>query len=88
MTYAKVATDDRAGRIRMYVGEGSFTDDPVKTAGGVAVCHVPGLQKLMDHLCCNGFEHHVAMGRGHCARILEEACGKYLQWDVYRHGAA
>lgn len=85
MTYAKISTDDSRGCIRMYVGEGSFTDDSVETAGGVAVCHVPGLQKLMDHLCANGFEHHVAMGRGKCAKVLEEACGKYLGWDVYHH---
>ncbi len=85
MTYAKISTDDRSGRIRMYVGEGSFTDDPVKTAGGVAVCHVPGLQKLMDHLCINGFEHHVAMGRGLWAKVLKEACGTYLGWEVYVH---
>jgi L-fucose isomerase-like protein len=85
MTYAKITTDDRQGRIRMYVGEGSFTDDPVKTAGGAAACRVPGLQSLMVHLCANGFEHHVAMGRGHWARVLAEACGKYLGWDVYHH---
>jgi len=85
MTYAKITTDDRAGRIRMYVGEGRFTDDPIKTDGGAAVCHVPGLQSLMDYVCRSGFEHHVAMGRGLWARVLKEACGTYLGWDVYHH---
>jgi len=85
MTYAKITTDDCLGRIRMYVGEGHFTDDPIETAGGVAVCHVPGLQSLMDYICTNGFEHHVAMCRGHHAKAVAEACRKYLGWDVYRH---
>jgi len=39
----------------------------------------------MDFLCQNGFEHHVAMSRSSCAEILEEAFGKYLGWQVYRH---
>jgi len=59
-----------------------------KSAAGVAVCHVPGLQSLMDHICRNGFEHHVAMCRGHHARPLAEACGRYLGWDVYHHQPA
>lgn len=85
MTYAKVTTDDTAGVIRMYVGEGEFTDDPIDTMGGVAVCRVRDLQGLMHTLCENGFEHHVAMVRGHVADVLVEACEKYLGWDVYRH---
>ena len=36
-TYLRVATDDAAGRIRAYVGEGELTDDPLKTFGGYGV---------------------------------------------------
>ncbi|MFO7535279.1 MAG: fucose isomerase [Kiritimatiellia bacterium] len=86
MTFAKISTDDEHGRIRMYVGEGEFTKDIVDTAGGVAVCRVKGLQKLLDHLCRNGFEHHVAMVRGRVAGVLAEACGTYFGWDVHVHG--
>lgn len=85
MTYAKITTDDVNGKIKLYVGEGNFTDDKVDTMGGVAVCEVPELQKLMKHICENGFEHHVAMNRSSTAAILEEALGKYMGWDVYRH---
>ncbi|NLK98048.1 MAG: fucose isomerase [Epulopiscium sp.] len=85
MTYAKVSTDDQNGRIRAYIGEGKFTDDPAATAGGVAICEVEDLQGLMNYICMNGFEHHVAMNRTHTAKILEEAFGKYLGWSVYRH---
>jgi L-fucose isomerase-like protein len=85
MTYAKVSTDDKNGKIKVYVGEGEFTADPIETIGGPAICHVPNLQNLMKYMCTNGFEHHVAMNRTHTADILEEALGKYMGWDVYRH---
>jgi len=53
--------------------------------GGIGVCQVQRLQELLDFLCRNGFEHHVAMSRGLHADVIEEAFAKYLGWDVYRH---
>ncbi len=50
MTYGKISTDDVWGTIKVYFGEGEFTDDPVKSCGGFAVCKVPDLQGLMDYL--------------------------------------
>lgn len=85
MTYLKVSTDDKNGRIRCYLGEGKFTDDELPTFGGVAVCEVPEMNKLMHHLTRNGYEHHVALVQSACADILEEALGNYMGWDVYRH---
>jgi len=85
MTFAKITTDDKRGKVKMYVGEGEFTDDSIDTMGGVAICKVPNLQKLMKFICKNGFEHHVAMNRSNTADVLEEALGKYLGWDIYRH---
>ena len=85
MTYLKVSTDDKNGRIRCYLGEGKFTDDDLPTFGGVAVCEVPEMNKLMHHLTRNGYEHHVALVQTACADVLEEALGNYLGWDVYRH---
>ena len=85
MTFAKISTDDERGVVKMYVGEGEFTDDPVDTVGGVAVCKVAGLQTLLDHLCQNGFEHHVAMVRGHVADVIQEACAKYMGWEIHVH---
>lgn len=87
VTFARVSTDDRSGRIRTYVGEGQFTDDPLRTFGTRAVVEAPELQRLMRHICKNGFEHHVAMNASHCAGILAEAFETYLGWDVYRHPA-
>jgi L-fucose isomerase-like protein len=86
MTYAKISTDDRNGKIRMYVGEGEILGEKVNTPGGVGLFQIPELQQLMKYICKNGFEHHVAMNRTNCARVLEEAFENYLGWEVYCHG--
>lgn len=85
MTFAKISTDDRNGRIMAYVGEGEFLGDKPDTLGGVAVCEIPKLQSLLKFICKNGFEHHIAMSRSSIADVLEEAFGNYLGWTVYRH---
>jgi L-fucose isomerase-like protein len=85
MTFFRMDTDDTAGEVRAYLGEGEFTDDPYGIAGGVGVCRVGGLQRLMKFLCKNGFEHHVGMVRSYCADVIEEAIDSYLGWDLYRH---
>ena len=53
--------------------------------GCIAVTEVDNLQKLMKHICKNGFEHHVALVRGHVADIVNEAVENYLGWNNYRH---
>ncbi len=85
MTYFRISTDDTMATIKAYVGEGRFTDDPFDMDGGIAVCEVTRLRELLSHICQNGFEHHVAMARTHCAGVLDEATSKYLGWDLYRH---
>ena len=85
MTYFRISTDDAKGIIKSYLGEGKMTDDPYGMDGGIAVTEIPNLQTLMKYMCKNGFEHHVAMVRGHVAEILEEAIGNYLGWDIYHH---
>ena len=85
MSFARISTDDREGRIKAYVGEGAFTDDPFPMDGGIAVTTVPNLRQLLSFISRNGFEHHVAMVRGHHAGIVEEAITGYLDWPLYRH---
>jgi L-fucose isomerase-like protein len=41
---------------------------------------------LLTHVTRNGFAHHVAMVRGHCAAVVHEAASRYLGWDVCWHG--
>ena len=59
--------------------------DPLKTFGSRAVVEIPDLQTLMQYICRNGFEHHVAINKGHTATILAEAFDTYFGFDVYHH---
>ena len=84
-TFFRISTDDTAGCIKAYVGEGEITDDPYGMDGCIAVTKVENLQTLMKFICKNGFEHHVAACRGKVADILSEAIDSYLNWDLYVH---
>ena len=85
LTYGRITTADTEGKIRAYVGEGELTNDPLDTFGNRAVARVPGLQRLMRHVCNEGFEHHVVMTVSHSADILAEAFATYFGWDVHHH---
>jgi L-fucose isomerase-like protein len=81
LTYFRISTDDVKGKIKAYGGEGAFVKEEYGMDGGIAVCQIPGLNQVMDHICKNGFEHHVAMVRGHYAGAIKEALETYLKWD-------
>ena len=85
LTFGRISTDDLGGIIRVYVGEGEFTNDPLDTFGTRAVVRVPALPALMHVICQNGFEHHAAMNRSHSASVVSEALGRYKGWQVYHH---
>ena len=88
LTFGRISTDDTRGVIRAYVGQGRLTSDELATFGTRAVAEVPRLQSLLQHICREGFEHHVVMNASETADILEEAFGNYLGWEVYRHEPA
>jgi L-fucose isomerase-like protein len=85
-SFARIGTDDTQGKIRAYVGEGRFTDDPLGTFGCRAVLEVPALQSLLRHICREGFEHHAAVNGAHVASAVAEALERYLGWDCHLHG--
>lgn len=85
-TFARVSTDDLNGVIRAYTGEGEISDAPLATFGGYGVVHVPDLQRLLQYICRQGFEHHVAINLSESARAVAEALELYLGWEVYHHG--
>ncbi len=85
MTYARISTVDTEGLIAAYLGEGQFTDDPLDTFGGYGVAEIPDLQVLLQYICENGFEHHVAVNHSESARAVYEAFDNYMGWDVYWH---
>jgi len=84
MTFARITTDDRNGRVRAYVGQGRLTDDPLNTFGSRAVAEIPNLRALLQHICKHGYEHHCAISPSQTADVLAEAFETYLGWDVYR----
>ena len=86
MTFARFSTDDQSGRMRGYVGDGAFTDDPLETFGGAGVVEIPKMQHLLHYICENGFEHHVAANLSSVAGALHEATTRYLGWDMHWHG--
>jgi len=84
-TFCRTTTDDAAGIISAYVGEGDFTDDKLETFGGYGVMKIPNLQSLMQYICRAGFEHHVAVSLSQKADAIAEALDNYMGWEVYRH---
>jgi L-fucose isomerase-like protein len=49
------------------------------------VTKVARLRPLLGFIARNGFEHHVAMVRGHHAEAVHEAITRYMKWPIYRH---
>ncbi len=86
MSYARYSTDDRRGVIRGYTGQGKFTDDPLTTFGGAGVVEIPKMQKLLNYICREGFEHHVAANFSETASAVHEAAIRYLGWESHFHG--
>jgi L-fucose isomerase-like protein len=84
-TFCRVSTDDTAGKIAAYVGEGELTNDPLKTFGGYGVVRIPDLQRLLHFICEQGFEHHVAINLSQISQAVNEGLGKYMGWEVYYH---
>jgi L-fucose isomerase-like protein len=85
MSFARFSTDDFAGQITGYVGEGAFTDDPLHTFGGAGVVEIPKMQDLLRFICENGFEHHVAANFSTTAAPVHEAATRYLGWKTHWH---
>ncbi len=84
-TFCRVTTDDAAGIITGYVGQGEFTADKLNTFGGYGVMKVKNLQTLLQYICKAGFEHHVAVNISSKADAIAEALENYMGWEIYRH---
>ena len=84
-TYCRVGTDDNNGQIRAYVGQGDFTGEKLNTFGGYGVISVLRFQELLQFICREGFEHHVAATKALVADAVDEALTVYKGWNVYHH---
>jgi L-fucose isomerase-like protein len=85
ITYCRASTDDLHGHMRAYVGEGEVTSDSLKSFGGYGVVRVPELQRLLQYVCTNGYEHHVCVNYGTYASAIADALRTYKDWEVYEH---
>jgi L-fucose isomerase-like protein len=84
-TFLRFSSDDGKGTVKAYAGEGEFTDDPYGMDGGIAVIKVRELRRLLKVVTTEGFEHHVAMVRGHWGDVVDEAVRRYLGLPIYLH---
>jgi L-fucose isomerase-like protein len=81
-TFSSLMTDE--GRVKVYLGEGRFTTDPIPSNffGVAGVAEIPNLQDVLLHIGVHGHRHHVSVTPGQLRRPLAEALGHYLEFDV------
>jgi L-fucose isomerase-like protein len=85
VTLLRVSTDDANGTIESYIAEGALTNDAATTWGGIGVVQIPRLQQLLNYMCKQNFEHHVAINLSNVAGSVVEAVQEYLGWKIYAH---
>lgn len=83
-TYGSLLTD--AGRLKFYLGEGRFTNDPIPPDffGCAGVAEFPDLQRTLQTIGYLGHRHHTSVTPTHVAAPVIEAFEKYLGYDVVR----
>ena len=81
-TFGSLMTDE--GRVKMYMGEGRFTTDPIPANffGVAGVAEIPNLQDVLLHIGTQGHRHHVAVTPGSLRKPLTEALEHYLGFEV------
>lgn len=81
-TFSSLMTDE--GRVKMYVGEGKFTTDPIpgNFFGVAGVAEIPNLQDVLLHIGVSGHRHHVSVTPGRVSKPLVEALQHYLEFDL------
>jgi L-fucose isomerase-like protein len=81
-TFSSLMTDE--GRVKMYLGEGRFTTDPIPANffGVAGVAEIANLQDVLLHIGVNGHRHHVSVTPGLLRRPLAEALGHYLEFEI------
>ena len=82
LTFGSMMTD--AGRVKVYLGDGRFTEDPIPDNffGAAGVAEIAGLQDVLLHVGMQGYRHHVGVTTGKYVASIEEALEKYLDFDV------
>jgi L-fucose isomerase-like protein len=81
-TFGSLMTDE--GRVKIYLGQGEFTRDPVPDNffGVAGVAQISNLQDVLLYIGKTGHRHHVSITPGQVQVPLVEALGHYLGFDV------
>jgi L-fucose isomerase-like protein len=81
-TFGSLLTD--AGKIRMYLGQGRITEDPIPFDffGCAGVAEIPRLQDVLLHIGRYGHRHHVSIAPGWVQEPVREALAHYLGFEV------
>lgn len=85
ITYLRLSTHDAEGTLRGYTGSGRILPDKVQTFGGRGVVEISEMEKLLEFICLNGFEHHAAIGPGNYSGVISSTLEKYLGWPMHHH---
>lgn len=81
ITLARLTQDD--SRHKALVVQGRVESNAAATFGSYGWCRVKNLGTLYRDVLLNHFPHHVAMTQAHVGRVLWEAFGKYLGFEMY-----
>lgn len=81
-TFGSLMTDE--GRIKMYLGEGRFTLDPLPDNffGVAGVAEIRKLQDVLLHIGNDGHRHHVSFTPGSVKTAVQHALAHYLGFEV------
>jgi L-fucose isomerase-like protein len=81
-TFGSLMTDE--GRVKMFLGEGRFTADPIPANffGVAGVAEVPNLQDVLLHVGIHGHRHHVSITPSHVQTAVQQALEHYLNFEV------
>ena len=81
-TFGSLMTDE--GKVKMYLGEGNFTRDPISDNffGVAGVAQIQNLQDVLLYIGYGGHRHHVSVTPGRVQAPLVEALRHYLDFEV------
>ena len=81
-TFGSLMTD--AGRVKLFLGQGRFTSDPIpgNFFGVAGVAEIRNLPDVLLHIGYAGHRHHVSFTPGRVLAPLEHALAHYLDFDV------
>jgi len=81
-TFGSLMTE--AGRAKLYLGQGRFTTDPLPDNyfGVAGVAEIRNLQDVLLHIGNEGHRHHVSFTPGNVLAPVQQALGRYLDFDV------